>query len=447
MKRPPAEQLFLWLYQFGINAFFPMGLLVLLPLLVFQRKWRSTTIPRLGFQDCQERSGPPGSVPPHGRKVLWTHALSVGEILSAVPLIKALHSGIKPAKLYLSVSTKSGYDMACSRLEGFYDSLFYFPFDLLFSVHRAFSKVAPSLFILVETDIWPGFMAQLGRRHVPGFLINGRLSPSSLKRYTQAKAVFVPALNSFHRIYPQSPLDSDSFLQLGVFPHKLAHPGNLKFDAALAAPQGDLEKVTAKLEAEPEHRFLVAGSTHRGEEDILRSVFLKLRTDVPKLKLILVPRDPHRAEEVYRLFAHEGLQVAYYSMLPQKDFDVAVVDAFGVLSSLYAFGDVTYVGGSLVRKGGQNPIEPAAAGKPVLFGPDMSDFPDVAALLTGQGGAIRVQSGEELAEECSRLLSDRAFSTRLGEKNRALVEAHRGVTDRLAKDILEAFEKAGRILP
>jgi len=443
MNRRPVEQLFFWLYQFGINAFFPMGLLVLLPMLVFERKWRSTTMPRLGFQDFPESPGPQGSAAPYSRKVLWIHALSVGEILSAVPLIKALHSGMKPARLHLSVSTRSGYDMASARLEGSYDGLFYFPFDLLFSVHRAFAKVAPSLFVLVETDIWPGFMAELGRRHIPGFMINGRLSPSSLKRYVLAKAIFSPALNTFHRIYPQSPLDSASFRQLGVSPKKLADPGNLKFDAALAeAPPEQLEKVRTKLTPEPGHRMLVAGSTHEGEEAVLRSVFLQLRQKIPKLKLIVVPRHPHRAEEVYRLFVHDRLHVAYYSMLPQKDFDVAVVDAFGVLGSLYAFGDVAYVGGSLVRKGGQNPIEPAAAGKPVLFGPDMSDFPDVSNLLTTQGGAIRVLSGEELEEQCYRLLSDSAFSARLGEKNKALVEAHRGITDRLAKDILEAFEKA-----
>ena len=439
VNRRPVEQLFLWLYQFGMNTFFPMALLVLLPVLVFERKWRSTTWPRLGFQEFPQRPGP------QGRKVLWIHALSVGEIMSAVPLIKALYTGIKPAKLHLSVSTKSGYEMARTRLEGFYDGLIYFPFDLLFSVHRAFAKVAPSLFVLVETDIWPGFMAKLGRRHIPGFMINGRLSPSTLKRYALAKPIFSPALNTFHRIYPQSSLDSSSFRKLGVLPEKLAEPGNLKFDAALLSLSPEQsEEVKVKLPPETAQRTLVAGSTHEGEEALLRTVFLQLRQKMPTLKLIVVPRHPHRAEEVYRLFAQDKLRVTYYSMLPQKDFDVVVVDAFGVLGSLYAFGEVTYVGGSLVPKGGQNPIEPAAAGKPVLFGPDMRDFSDVSNLLTSQGGGIRVHSGEELAEQCDRLFSDRGLAARLGEMNKALVEAHRGSTDRLAEEILEAFEKTGK---
>ena len=445
MNRRPVEQLFFWLYQFGMNTFFPIGLLILLPMLVFERKWRSSTLPRLGFQDFPKRLRSVGSAGRRGDKVLWTHALSVGEILSAVPLIRTLHSQIKPARLYLSVSTRSGYEVASTRLAGFCDGLFYFPFDLLFSVRRAFAKVAPSMFVLVETDIWPGFTAELGRRDIPCFVINGRLSASSLKRYNQAKALFSPALNTFDRIFPQSPLDAASFRQLGVAPEKLAAPGNLKFDAALASTTAEeLEQVRAKLALGTGAKVLVAGSTHEGEEAVLRSVFLQLRKTIPALKLIVVPRHPHRAEEVHRLFLSDGLNLVYYSMLAQRAFDVVIVDEFGVLNALYSFADVAYVGGSLVRKGGQNPIEPAAAGKPLLFGPDMSDFQDVANLLMTDGGAIQVHSAEELAEQCRRLLSDSAFWSRLGEKNRALVAQHRGITDRLAEEILEAFEKTGR---
>jgi 3-deoxy-D-manno-octulosonic-acid transferase len=444
MNRRSAEQLFLSLYEFGMNTFFPIGLLILLPMLALERKWRRSTLPRLGFQDFPKRPGSGDSGAPHSHKVLWTHALSVGEILSAVPLISTLHSRIKPARLYLSVSTRSGYEIARTKLAGSYDGLFYFPFDLLFSVRRTFGKVVPSMFILVETDIWPGFMAELRRRGTPCFLINGRLSASSLKRYTQAKALFSPALNTFDRVFPQSRLDAASFRQLGVAAEKLADPGNLKFDAALASTNPEeSEEVRLKLALGTGAKVMVAGSTHEGEEAVLRGVFLKLRKTIPKLKLIVVPRHPDRAEEVHRLFLSDGLKVVYYSVLPQEAFDVVIVDEFGLLNALYSFADLAYVGGSLVHKGGQNPIEPAAAGKPLLFGADMSDFRDIADLLITDGGAIQVHSAKELAEQCGRLLRDGAFSARLGEKNRALVEQHRGVTDRLARHILETFEKAG----
>jgi 3-deoxy-D-manno-octulosonic-acid transferase len=227
-------------------------------------------------------------------------------------------------------------------------------------------------------------MAELRRRKIPSFLVNGRLSPSSFKRYGQAKRLFSPALNTFWRVYPQSSLDAESFRKLGVNPKKLAEPGNLKFDAAkTSSSPARLEQLRAKLAIQKGARVLVAGSTHEGEEVILRTVFLQLRQSIPGLKLIVAPRHPHRAEEVRRVFMRGPFQVVFYSSLPQKRFDVAVVDEFGVLGSLYEFGDLAYVGGSLVPKGGQNPLEPAAAGKPVLFGPDMSDFPDIAVVEGG----------------------------------------------------------------
>jgi 3-deoxy-D-manno-octulosonic-acid transferase len=276
-------------------------------------------------------------------------------------------------------------------------------------------------------------------------VINGRLSASSLKRYRQVKALFSPALNTFDRIFPQSRLDAASFRQLGVAAEKVADPGNLKFDAALASTTPkELEEARAKLTFGTGAKILVAGSTHDGEEAVLRTVFLQLRETIPELKLILVPRHPHRAEEVHHLFLSDGLRLAYYSTLAQKVFDVIIVDELGVLNALYSLADLAYVGGSLVRKGGQNPIEPAAAGKPVVFGPDMSDFRDIANLLMTEGGAIQVRSAEELTEQCDRLLSDRGLAAHLGEMNKALVEAHRGTTDRLAEEILEAFEKTGK---
>lgn len=203
-----------------------------------------------------------------------------------------------------------------------------------------------------------------------------------------------------------------------------------------------VKQVGAKLAVQEGDKVLVAGSTHEGEEEFLRSAFLRLRQSLPDLKLVVVPRHPHRAEEVRRVFIRDSFEVVFYSSLPQKRFDVAVVDEFGVLGSLYEFGDLAYVGGSLVPKGGQNPLEPAAAGKPVLFGPDMSDFPDIAGWMLKEGGAIEVKNEEELATQAYRLLSDSALSASLGAKNKALVERNAGLTRRIARDILECLQRA-----
>jgi 3-deoxy-D-manno-octulosonic-acid transferase len=228
-----------------------------------------------------------------------------------------------------------------------------------------------------------------------------------------------------------------------VNPEKLAEPGNLKFDAArTSSSPAQVEQLRAKLAIQKEERLLVAGSTHEGEEVILRTMFVQLRQSIPGVKLIVAPRHPHRAEEVRRMFIRGPFKVVFYSSLPQERFDVAVVDEFGVLGSLYEFGDLAYVGGSLVPKGGQNPVEPGAAGKRVLLGPDMSDFPDIARWMLKEGGAIQVKNGEELTAQAYRLLSDSALSASLGAKNKALVERNAGVTLKIANDILECLLKA-----
>jgi len=437
------ERLFLGMYRLGMNLLLPSALLALSPILLSKRKRRTTLLPRLGFQRFPQLVPSQAKTAQGSGKGLWVHALSVGEVLSAVPLIRALHSRIRPARLYVSASTLSGYETAREKLEGAVDGLFYFPLDLLFAVRRCFTRVKPSMFVLVETDLWPGFMAEIRRQGTPSFLINARLSPSSLRRYGQAKKLFSPALNTFSRIYPQSASDAESFRALGVNPARLAAPGNLKFDAATTSRvPARVEEIRVKLAGPEGDKVLVAGSTHDGEEAILRRAFLQLRQSVPGLKLLVAPRHPHRAEEVRRVFAGDPLRVALYSALPGERFDVVVVDEFGVLGSLYEFGDVAYVGGSLVPKGGQNPVEPAAAGKPVLFGPDMSDFQEIADEMLKEGGAIQVRSGKDLAAQAQRLLSDKAFSAGLGEKNKALVERHSGVTLRVANDIVVYLEKA-----
>jgi 3-deoxy-D-manno-octulosonic-acid transferase len=434
------ERLFLGMYQCGMNVLFPPVLLALSPILLLKRKRRATLFPRLGFQRFPGTDRSRGGTAPGHEKVLWAHALSVGEVLSAVPLIRELYPQIKPAKLYLSVSTLSGYETARDKLEGSLDGLFYFPLDLLFAVRRCFAHLQPSLVVLVETDIWPGFMAELRRQGIPSFLINARLSLSSFKKYGQAKRLFSPAINTFSRIYPQSISDAEAFKNMGVSTEKVADPGNLKFDAARRSSRpAQLEQLRAKLAIQEGERVLVAGSTHGGEEAILRTAFLQLRQSIPRLKMIVAPRHPHRADEVREVFMGDPVHVVLYSSLPQERFDVVVVDEFGVLSSLYEFGDLAYVGGSLVQKGGQNPVEPAAAGSPILFGPDMSDFPDIADLMLKEGGAIQVKNGEELTAQAYRLLADTALSLRLGERNKALVERHSGVTSKIVKDILDCL--------
>jgi len=433
------QWMILWLYR----AVFSLAItlfVVMFPLWLFSPKRRATLFKRLGWQTYPRPSG--SAVTRPALKPVWIHALSIGELLSAGGLIQRLHRGIEGRSLFLSVSTASAFAMARERFAGSCDGIFYFPYDVGIAVKRTISAVDPALIVLVETDIWPGFLAEVRRRRIPSLLVNGRLSPESFRTYSRLRLLFEPSFNTFRSIYAQSPAETERFLSIGVTRERLRRPGNLKFDVAAALPgAAAVAAIGKELFVSPDARILIAGSTHRGEEQLVRSCFLRLRSHFPGLQLIVVPRRPERGPEVLQLFEGDALDAALASQL-NRPATVVVVDRMGYLSRLYAVAEVAVIGGSFVPQGGQNPIEPAAWGKPVVFGPDMQDFPDVAAWLLQAGGAVRAAHEEDLYDACHRLLSNRAEASAMGERARAVVMEHQGATERVLQDFVHLL--AGR---
>lgn len=421
-----------WIVLALYRALFTLVLLlfvVLFPLWIFTTKRRKTLFKRLGWQDY-----PQARQSPH--QPVWIHALSIGELLSAGSLIEQVRPAIGDRPLYLSVSTLSAFTIATERFIPFCDGLFYFPFDVACSVTRCLNKVDPALVVLIETDIWPGFLAEIRRRQIPCLLVNGRLSPESFRSYNSFRALFQPAFNTFRSVYPQSPGETERFRAIGLEPARLGRTGNLKFDVALSIPgENAIAALRQELNFPSDSRILIAGSTHPGEEDLIRSCFLKLRNEFPTLRLILVPRRPERGAEVLNLFRHDGLDTALLSQPNHSIPGVVVVDRLGYLSRLYALADIAVVGGSFVPKGGQNPIEPAACGKPVLFGPDMHDFPDVSKWLIEAGGAVQASREEDLYATCHRLLSDAQEARMMGDRARRVVMENQGTTVKIVQDI------------
>jgi 3-deoxy-D-manno-octulosonic-acid transferase len=424
-----ASRLALVVYMTLFNLLLPLPVMPLLPFLLLIRKRRKTLFRRLGFQ-CYPGDNQSTSKP------VWIHALSVGELLSCIPLLKELREQLPARSLVLSVSTLAAYEIASEKACAHVNGLFYFPYDLLPAVRKCLTKIRPALFLLIETDIWPGFLMETRRRGIPCFLLNGRLSSRSLQFSRLFSALFTPAFRTFARIYPQSEEEATRFLSLGVEGHKICHAGNLKFDLRDSLPSPEMiAELRRSLGVGEKDFVLLAGSTHPGEEAMLRSTFLTLRQLYAELKLIIVPRHPERADGIERIFANDPLLVALFSRGPHPEAEVTVVDCMGLLSSLYALADLAFVGGSLVKKGGQNPIEPAAAGKPVLFGPDMSDFPDVSRLLLETGGAIQVHNSSELTEQCARLLADPGLARAMGIRASSAVHEHQGTSQRIAAEI------------
>ncbi len=413
---------------FFYNLFMTVGAIVFAPALfvkaILTPKYRNRSGKRLGFA---LGARPGGSAPALPR--IWVHALSVGEVASARNLVQELRRNYPQGIIIFSAATRSGESFARAILREHVDCFAPFPFDLLWSVKRLVSWVKPDLFVLVETDFWPNFLRELNRRGIPCLLVNGRVSESSLVRYRRFRWLFRPLFNSFQALAMQTEQDAISMRQLGVDPARLAVLGNLKYDAALSGScvKAGLDRAALQI---PEQALVwVAGSTHRGEEEIIFAAFQKLARSCANLFLVVAPRNVERGAELAAMAARRGLSAFRRSLGGAGEGSVLILDTLGELSSVYDLCDVAFVGGSLVPERGHNPLEPAVYGKPVLFGPFMEDFAEISRDLLAVGGARQVHDAEGLCAGLSLLLADPAERERTGRQAQGLIASRRGVTE------------------
>ncbi|MFO8084701.1 MAG: 3-deoxy-D-manno-octulosonic acid transferase [Desulfobacterales bacterium] len=409
-----------------------MAFPVVLPMILTSAKRRKTVLQRLAFSGLPgKRTGQKGL--PETDYPIWIHALSVGEAFSSIELVKTLRKMFAGRKIYFSVSTSTGFEEAKKRLTGTADHIFFYPYDLIFVVRKVLRQVSPSLFILVESDIWPVFLLELKKRNVPAVLVNARLSASSMVGYKRFSAIMLPVLNSFRKICVQSEEQARRFVQIGVKPSKISVTGNLKFDQKVSSTFGENEgSMRSALAVSEDSRVFLAGSTHSGEERMLLHVFMQLRADFPELLMVIVPRDPDRSDEICRLVTGAGFTVNKMSRGESRVSDVVVVDIMGILGKLYAIADIAFVGGSLVDFGGHNPLEPAAFSKPVLFGPYMNDFPEISGMLLDAQGGIRVKNSEGLEKTLKNLLMNPVEAEKIGKNAFGVFQANQGAVDKTA---------------
>ncbi|MBW1987942.1 MAG: 3-deoxy-D-manno-octulosonic acid transferase [Deltaproteobacteria bacterium] len=407
-----AGFLVLLAYNLALAAAVLLAAPAVLFLFFAREKRKKTLLARLGFQDYSK-------LPAFGPRPVWIHALSVGEVNAAAPLVRALlEQGGRP--VVATASTLTGRRRAGELFPGV--PVLYFPFDLPFSVKRVVDAINPAAFVLVETDLWPNLLLTLKRRGVPAVLANGRLSDSSFAGYRRARRLLAPALSAFFAVGAATEEDARRYAALGVPEERISVTGNLKFDA----PEPEPLTVPG---LDPKTPLVVAGSTHPGEEDLLASALSGLKARLGAA-LVVAPRDPDRAGAVARLFKARGFSVSLFSGLDGGAFpDVAVVDKMGLLARLYSAGRVCFVGGSLAPEGGHNPLEPAAAGRPVVFGPHMEDFSEIADTLLSRGAALSTDA-PALEKVLERLLADPAEADRMGRAGLAAVRENRGSVQR-----------------
>ncbi len=388
---------------------------------------------RRGIRERLGRFAPESLQRIAGRRVIWVHAVSVGETRAVVPLLRALKQGYPEHALVLTNVTETGRSVAAGL--DCVDLCLFFPFDLSWVVRRVLRKLAPEIIILVETELWPNLVRQAHARNVPVALVNGRISDRSFPRYRRVRALLAPVLRKISLFGMQTELDAERIRRLGAPPERIRVTGNLKFD--MAVPAIDSEELAAfrsLLGIAPQVPVLVAGSTHQGEEELLLQAFETCRTVHPDLRLVLVPRHPERAAEVAELVRARGLTPVLRSQCPRDDGHgdgtVVIGDTLGEMLRFYALADIIFVGGSLVPVGGHNILEASLLKKPVLFGPHMNNFKEIARLVLFAAGGRQVDDLEELTAALRDLFGDREQRRRMGRAGHALIERHTGATAR-----------------
>lgn len=393
-----------------------------------------------------------GHLPPSlnagGDASVWIHAVSVGEVLAAAPLISKLRHCYPELRLFLSTTTLTGHRLARQGAADV-DGVLYFPFDWAFCVRRILSRLKPRLFVMIDTEIWPNLLRECRRSGIPTVLANGRISSQSFSRYRIIRPLFRHVLADVDRFCVQGAEAATRFAQLGADPARIMVTGSLKFDAldVVRGPGLAGDRVLRYFRMTANRPVLIAGSTLHGEEAAVIRAFKHLRTDGIRPLLVLAARHPERFAEVERLCESEGLSTVRRSDLPidaEPRGDAVVLDTIGELAELYQIATVVFIGGSLVPAGGHNILEPAAFGKPIVFGPHMDNFAEITETFLANDGAVQVQSDEDLETSIASLMGDPVRRARLGTAARAIVDTNRGAMDRTLAVVTTLLPPEGR---
>jgi 3-deoxy-D-manno-octulosonic-acid transferase len=384
------------------------------------------------------------------RHVVWLHAVSVGEVNLCTQLIRVLELRLPNVKIVVSTTTTTGMAELRRRLP-VHVSKIYYPIDLRKFVARALSVINPEAVVLVEAEIWPNFLWRAKRTGVPTFLVNARLSERSYPRYKRAGFLFRPLFASFAGVGAQNETDAARLREVGCRPEAVQIVGNLKFDAARLVERRplDVESMLRQLGVPPDAPILLGGSTHDGEEKILADIARKLRAQFPKLFLVLVPRHFERGREIGRQLRDRGVKFVFRNELSATtqyksgEVECLLVNTTGELRFFYEHATVVFVGKSLTATGGQNPIEPGALGKPMIFGPNMQNFPDVTRSFINQNAAIQVSNAETLEQAIAGLLADPKRRGELGRNARRVVSENLGAVERTVEMILAQLKPRG----
>jgi len=416
------------MYYLIYNILLHLSLPIIGGLLLVKKRLQRGLKPRLGFLDPALRQ--------LTEPVIWVHAVSLGEALAVIPLLRALKHTWPQGTLVVSTITETGKEVISTQLDGIARHC-YAPLDFTWAVNRYVRGLNPSLYILMESEIWPNLLRRLHVDHVPVCLINGRVSSRSFSRYRLIPGFMRQVLGCVDLALVQTERDGERMRALGAPQEIVQVTGNMKFDQMPDQPNHTSVGLVTRtdLGLEPHERLWVAGSTHEGEEAEIIEVYRELVCVYPQLVLLLAPRHIERTPQIEQMLRRYGMSCLCRSRISSQEGKsnspngprVIILDTRGELAGLYRLGVCGFVGGTLMPVGGHNLLEPAQCGKPVLFGPFIDHWRDIAQWLIDHGGGIQVQDRQGLADQMKKLLADPEKAGDIGRRAAAAVQQRRGV--------------------
>ena len=356
------------------------------------------------------------------------YGISVGEVIAIENLIKKAREIFPDIKIILLTGTKTGQEIAHKKLGETCDFISYFPFDFPFCIENMVKKIKPDAVFIAETELWPNFANIMNKKNIPLYIINGRISDKTYKTYKKLSWIFAPILNKYTAIYPQSNQDKEKLVSIGANPKTTIVMGNLKFDIK----KPDVSELN--FERKQEHKLILAGSTHVGEDEMILEIFNDLKIVIPNLKLIIAPRHPERGINVYNLIKKTGFACSKRSEKASfEQNEIILLDTMGELGKFYSVCDVAFIGGSFNKKGkgvgGHNPLEATIFNKPTVSGPSIHNFKDIYAILTSTDAGKIVKTKDELEQYLKKLLIDKDFYQKASQDCENVFEINKGALD------------------
>lgn len=360
--------------------------------------------------------------PDLGNKVIMFHGVSVGEVIALENLIKKTKETFPNYKIVVTTGTKTGQEIAHKKYDNIADFITYFPFDITFCVEKFLNKINPSVVLIAETELWPTFAAYCHNKNIPLFVINGRISDATFKSYKFLKGFFKELFKNYTEILTQSEEDKNKFIQIGAPESKTQVMKNLKFD---------VKRINADIEiGKGSNRIIIAGSTHKGEDEIVLTAFTKLKKDFPDIKLLIAPRHLTRLNEVKSLTEKTCLKFGQRSNNDTfENNEIIILDTMGELSKMYQICDFAFIGGSFNKTGGHNPLEAIVYDKPAISGPSIHNFRDIYWILGRSKAGKVVKTPQELTNYMAKLLSDKEFYAQACEDCKTVFASQQGAME------------------